>query len=230
MEEFNNDNYFVNETNSLNNVIIKAFARMFLGLLLTGVVAFYMYSSGAYVSIIMSGAYSIFAIVEVAVVLLFSFIFRKASPGIVTLLFYIYAFINGITMSIIFAAFEMNTIFYAFFTTALLFGALAVYGYTTQRDMTKFGSIFSVALIVGIIISIINLFLRNTMLDIFIDWAMLFLFCGITIYDINKIQRLKDSVICEPEKLYVYLAMDLYLDFINIFIRLLSILGRNRRN
>ena len=228
MEEYNSDNYYV-VGESTNDVIIKACIRMFLGLMVTGVVAYYMFTSGAYIRILTGFSYGILGIMEIAVVLIFSLAFRKLSPTMVTVLFYLYAFINGITMSVIFAAFEINTIFYAFFMTAILFGALAVYGYTTKRDMTKFGTIFTVGLIVGLIFSVINIFIGSTTLDLIIDWAMLLLFCGITIYDINKIPVLKNSI-TDPEKLYIYVAMDLYLDFINIFIRLLSILGRNKRN
>ena len=228
MEEYNSEDYYVvGETT--NDVIIKSCIRMSLGLLITGIVAFYIYTSGAYIRILTGFSYGMLAILEIAVVLIFSLAFRKLSSVAVTVLFYTYALINGITMSVIFAAFEINTIFYAFFMTAILFGALAVYGYTTKRDMTKFGTILTVGLIVGLIFSIINIFIGSTMLDLIIDWGILLLFCGITIYDINKIPLIKNSI-SEPEKLYVYVAMNLYLDFINIFIRLLSILGRNRRN
>lgn len=134
----------------------------------------------------------------------------------------------GITMAVIFAIFEINTIFYAFFTTSILFGALALYGYITKNDMTKFGSILKVALIVGLVISVINLIMRNSMIDIILDWAILIIFCGLTIYDMNKMKEMQNYIDCDQEKLYVYFAMELYLDFINIFIRLLSIFARRR--
>lgn len=226
MEEIKNNQY-VNDTNS---TMIKIFFRMFLGLLATGLTALYVYKSGMYISILSGMSYSVLAIVEVAIVLIFSWMFRKLSPTVVTILFYLYAFINGITMSVIFAAFEMNTIFYAFFTTSLLFGGLALYGYETKADMTKIGTILKVGLIVGLIVSIINLFLGNTLLDIALDWIMLLIFCGLTIYDMNKISYMQDSVEYDTEKFYIYGAMELYLDFINIFIRLLSIMGRSRRD
>ncbi len=226
MEEINTNQY-VDDTNS---TIIKVFFRMFLGLLATGLTALYTYKSGMYISILSGVSYSVLAITEVAIVLIFSWMFRKLSPTIVTVLFYLYAFINGITMSVIFAAFEMNTIFYAFFTTALLFGGLALYGYETKADMTKIGTILKVGLIVGLIVSIINLFIGNTIIDIALDWIMLLIFCGLTIYDMNKISYMQEYVEYDTEKLYIYGAMELYLDFINIFIRLLSIMGRSRRD
>lgn len=224
MEEIQNEQY-VEET---NNTMIKVFFRMFLGLIATGLSAYYTYKSGLYISILSGVSYAVVAIIEVAIVLIFSWMFRKLSPLAVTVLFYLYAFINGVTLSVIFAVFDMSTIFYAFFATSLLFGGLALYGYATKKDMTKFGSILMVTLIVGLVVSIINLFIGNTLVDIFLDWVMLFVFCGLTIYDMNKIKNMSQEIEYGSEKLYVYGAMELYLDFINIFIRLLSIMGRRR--
>lgn len=81
---------------------------------------------------------------------------------------------------------------------------------------------------IGIIVSIINIFIGNTIVDIILDWAMLIVFCGLTAYDLYKIKSGQLQVDINTEKMYVYYAMDLYLDFINIFIRLLSIFGRRR--
>ena len=84
-------------------------------------------------------------------------------------------------------------------------------------------------LIVGIILSLLNLFVfRSSMQDIILDWVILFLFFGLTIYDVNKLKQLQGEEYANDEKLYIYFAMELYLDFINIFIRLLSIFGRAR--
>lgn len=218
------------EGKQVNDLMVKTFTRMFTGLLLTAIVALGMYFSGAYITVLTGMSYSVFAILELVVVLAFSLLYKKASPGVVSALFYTYAIINGITMSVIFAAFDMTTIFVAFITAAALFGALAVYGHSSEKDLTNWGTILGIALIVGVIFSIVNLFLRSTMLDIIVDWAILLLFCGITIYDVNKIKVISESFSCEPDKLYIYCAMDLYLDFINIFIRLVSILGRNNRD
>jgi hypothetical protein len=222
---------FGNSWVETNEIILKTFIRMFVGLLITGIVAFSVYASGLYTSILIGGSYYILAMMEIAVVLLFSLMFRKLSPIMVSILFYLYAFINGITMSCIFIAFDITAIFGAFFTTAVLFGALAIYGYLTKSDMTKWGNIINVGLIVGIIVSIINIFMGSSTLDLIINWAMLILFCGITIYDMNRIKYMQNYVQCEQEKIYIYCAMQLYLDFINIFIRILSLLGRgNRKN
>lgn len=213
-----------------NNSMIKIFFRMFLGLLATAISAFYTYKSGLYITIATGMSYGILAIIEIAVVLIFSLLFRKLSPTLVTILFYTYSFINGVTLSTIFAVFEMTTIFYAFLTTAVLFGGLALYGYTTKRDITKASTIFTTALIIGLIVSLINLFIGNTIINIILDWVMLFVFAGLTVYDMNKIKAMGQYVEYDTEKFYIYGAMELYLDFINIFIRLLSIFGRGKRD
>ncbi len=224
MEEIQNEVY----ENDTNNMVIKVFFRMFLGLLATGLTALYTYKSGLYLEIAMGMSYSVLAIIEVAIVLLFSWMFRKLSPAVVTVLFYLYAFVNGLTLSVIFAVYDMGTIFYAFFATSMLFGGLALYGYYTKKDMTRAGTILTVALIVGLIVSIINLFIGNTLLDIVLDWVMLLVFSGLTIYDMNKIKNMQEFIEYDSEKLYIYGAMELYLDFINIFIRILSIFARRR--
>lgn len=213
-----------------NNSMIKIFFRMFLGLLATAISAFYTYKSGLYITIATGMSYGILAIIEIAVVLIFSLLFRKLSPTLVTILFYTYSFINGVTLSTIFAVFEITTIFYAFLTTAVLFGGLALYGYTTKRDITKASTIFTTALIIGLIVSLINLFIGNTIINIILDWVMLFVFAGLTVYDMNKIKAMEQYVEYDTEKFYIYGAMELYLDFINIFIRLLSIFGRGKRD
>ena len=213
---------------STNSSIVKIFFRMFLGLLGTALTAFYTYKSGLYITISTGMSYGVLAIIEIAVVLLFSFMFKKLSPTAVTILFYLYAFINGITLGVIFAVFELGTIGYAFGITSLLFGGLAFYGYVTKRDISKAGPILTVALIAGLIVSLINLFIGNSMVDIILDWVMLAVFAGLTIYDMNKIKAMEQYVEYDTEKFYIYGAMELYLDFINIFIRILSILGRRK--
>ncbi|MBQ9658595.1 MAG: Bax inhibitor-1/YccA family protein [Clostridia bacterium] len=222
MEEFNSD--VIYEVKNQNHFIIKTFYRMFLGLLATAFAAFYTYKSGIYMQI----PYGVLAIVELAVVLIFSFLFKKLSPTVVTILFFAYAFINGATFGVIFAIYDMSTISLAFFATSILFGGLAFYGYKTNKDITKFGTILLVALIVGLIVSIINLFIGSELIDIALDWAIILIFCGYTAYDMNKIKRLQMEVDSDEEKLYVYGAMELYLDFINLFLRILRILGRRR--
>ena len=225
--EFYDDSNAVHNVET-NSILTNTFFRMFLGLLASAVTAFYAFYSGMYINIILNGSYYGLAIAEVLVVVIFSLLFKKLSPTAVTILYFAYAFLNGFTLSVIFAAFEMTSICYAFVGTAGLFGILAYLGYKTKKDISNIGTILSVSLIVGLILTVVNFFMRSTMLDIVLDWAILFIFFGLTVYDMNKIKRMQEMGFCDDEKLYVYGAMELYLDFINIFLRILSIFGKRR--
>lgn len=222
IENFDNGNA-ISELDG--NVISKTFFWMFLGLLGTALVAWYTYTSDLWVKIIVGDYFKVLAILELAVVILFSAFFKKCPPIVVAGLYFIYSMINGVTFSTIFVAYEMTSIIYAFVTTAALFGVLGLIGAKTKADLTKFGTICSTTLLVGVVFSIINIFLGNTILDIILTWVLLIVFCGLTIYDINKLKKAHEMGEYESNKLHIYFAMELYLDFINIFIRLLSIMG-----
>lgn len=211
-----------------NKLISKTFFWMFLGLLGTAIVAWYTYASELYIDILFSNSFTILLLVEIIVVLLFSFLFRKLPATIVAILYFIYSMINGVSMSVIFVVFELSSVIYLFIASALLFGGLALYGYKTNKDLSNWRTILFGALIIGLILSLVNLFLGNGILDIILDWAILGVFCGITIYDMNKIKQLQYSEGLEQDKLHIYGAMELYLDFINIFLRILSLFGKRK--
>ena len=137
-----------------NSILTNTFFRMFLGLLASAGAALYAYYSGMAEAMIYGRGYLTLAIVEIIIVLLFSFLFKKLSPTMVTVLFFAYAFVNGFTLSVIFFAYEMTSIVYAFFGTAALFGILAFVGYKTEKDISKFGTILGVSLLVGLILNL----------------------------------------------------------------------------
>lgn len=211
-----------------NDFIPKTFFWMFLGLLGTAIVAWYTYSSGLFINILANDAFGILLIAEVVVVLLFTFLFRKLPPTAVGILYFIYAAINGVTMSTIFVVFELNSIILLFVASSVLFGGLALYGYKTSKDLSNWRTLLFGTLIIGLIVSLINLFIKNSMLDIILDWVILLVFFGITVYDMNKIKQLSLDENLDKSKLHIYGAMELYLDFINIFLRILSIFGKRR--
>lgn len=211
-----------------NDFIPKTFFWMFLGLLGTAIVAWYTYSSGLFINILANDAFGILLIAEVVVVLLFSFLFRKLSPTAVGILYFIYAAINGVTMSTIFIVFELKSIILLFVASSVLFGGLALYGYKTSKDLSNWRTLLFGTLLIGLIVSLINLFIKNSMLDIILDWVILLVFFGITAYDMNKIKQLSLDENLDKSKLHIYGAMELYLDFINIFLRILSIFGKRR--
>ena len=137
--------------------------------------------------------------------------------------------INGITLSAVFVVYELSSIVSVFIISALVFGILGFIGYKTNRDLNSWGTYIIVFLIAGIVLSLLNLILfRSSVLDIAIDWLILILFCGATIYDINKIKVLQESADINQDKIHIYCAMQLYLDFINIFLRILSLFGKSK--
>lgn len=137
--------------------------------------------------------------------------------------------INGVTLSVVFVVYELSSIVSVFIISALVFGILGFIGYKTNRDLNSWGTYIIVFLIAGIVLSLLNLIVfRSSVLDIAIDWLILILFCGATIYDINKIKVLQESTDINQDKIHIYCAMQLYLDFINIFLRILSLFGKSK--
>ena len=212
-----------------NKLYGKTFFWMFLGLLGSALIAWYTYSSGLFLDIILGDSFGILLIVELAVVLLFSFLFRKLPPTVVAILYFVYAAVNGVTLSVIFVVFELSSIITLFLASAVIFGILALIGYKTNKDLSSWQTYLSIFLIVGLVLSIVNLFiLKSSTLDLILDWVILLIFFGVTIYDINKIKSLQMEPNINQEKVHIYCAMQLYLDFINIFLRILSIFGKRR--
>ena len=209
-------------------LIPNTFFWMFLGLLGTALVAIYAYSTDLVANLISNGFFTGILIVELVVVIVFSLLFRKLPPMVVAILYFVYAFINGLTLSTIFYAFELDSIVIIFFGASALFGAMGFWGYKTNMDVSRWRPILTWTLIIGLIMSIINLFIGNSFLDILIDWGILITIFGVTVYDMNKLKLLAEDTEIDQNKIHIYCAMQLYLDFINIFVRLLSIFGKRR--
>ena len=208
------------------NIYSKTFIWMFLGLLATAIVSAFSYITGFTINFI--EFWPILLIVEVVVVIIFSLLLRKLPPGVVGVLFFVYAILNGITLSTIFYVFELSSIVFIFFAAAAIFGICALYGKITNKDLSKIGTILLVTLLIGVIVSIINLFIGNSMIDIVIDWLILIVFFGITAWDMQKVRQFAESGQMSDDKVTIYCAMQLYLDFINIFLRLLQIFGSRK--
>ncbi len=212
-----------------NKLLGKTFFWMFLGLLGSGILAWYTYSSGLFIKIALGDYFNALLILELVVVLLFSLLFKKLPPLIVGILYFVYSMINGVTLSVIFAVFELSSVVYLFAISALLFAALGFIGYKTAKDLSSWQPYLTVFLIAGVLLSFINLFLlKNNTFELILDWLILALFFGITIYDINKMKLLQEDSSIDTNKIHIYCAMQLYLDFINIFLRILSIFGKRK--
>ena len=215
--------------NHQNNFIFRTFLWMFIGLAVTAVCAWITYESGLFWYFFYENTFTTLLVIELVVVIAFSFLFRKLPPIAVGILFFAYAVLNGVTLSVIFILYQMSSIVILFLAGAALFGGFAIYGYKTTSDMTRFGPMLMITLIIAVVISLINIFLlKSGVLEIVLDCGILFLFFGITVYDMNKIKQWS-MVSGDNKKMYIYGAMQLYLDFINIFLRLLSLFGKAKR-
>lgn len=222
------ENFETNVIDTSSSIFPKVFFWMFLGLFATGLISYFTYATGFAETLLTGASFSVILIIELVVVLLFSFLFRKLPPTAVAILFFVYAVINGLTLSVIYYAFEMYSIVYVLFASAILFAVFAFIGSVLKKDISKIGTMLLGVVLVAVIISIINMFIGNTLLDIVIDWVVLIAFFGITAWDMQKIKKLQYDSNIPVEKIHIYGAMELYLDFINIFLRLLSLFGKRK--
>ena len=153
-------------------------------------------------------------------------------PAIVaTLVFLAYAALNGVTFSIIFLVYSLGSIAYTFFITAAMFGATSVFGFITKMDLSRIGGILMMALIGLIIASVVNIFVASEIFDWIISYVGVAIFVGLTAYDTQKIKNMSSGIDSSSEeggKASIMGALALYLDFINLFLFLLRIMGRRR--
>lgn len=212
----------------MNKIFAKIFLWMFLGLMLTFGVAYYISTQDNIVYNLFSNSkYLIIWIIEIVVVVVLSARINKLSVMSARILFLLYSFLTGITVSSIFIIYSIGSIIYVFLIAAILFLIFGLIGYFTKLDITKIGSILFMALIGSLICIIINMFINNEAFDLGISIVMLLIFLGYIAYDINIIKRNLYNIQYE-DKLAIYGALELYLDFINLFLRLLSLFGKSR--
>lgn len=164
-------------------------------------------------------------------VLAMSFAFNKMSVSTITLLFGAFSILMGMSLSFIFRIYVPSSIYLTFGVTAGMFGVMAVTGYTTKVDLSKFGSIMMMGLVGIIIASLVNMFLRSGTLDYIISFIGVLVFTGLTAYDVQKLKRIGNGLTYgsdSTKKLTIIGALTLYLDFINLFLFLLRFLGQRR--
>lgn len=209
----------------------SVYVWMTLALAITGFVALYVAKSYTLLNVMVQNNILFWGllIAEVALVMYLSARIHRISFTTATVLFIAYSILNGVTMSILFMVYTMSFIATTFFVTAGTFGATALYGYVTKKDLIRIGSLCIMGVIGLIIASLVNLFLHNSMMDLIISYIGVLLFVGLTAYDSQKIKRLLSGDDIEvnetSQKIALMGSLTLYLDFINLFIYLLRILG-----
>ena len=177
-----------------------------------------------------SGLAWVVMLAPLGVVFYMSFGIAKMSSSKAQTVFWIFAALMGLSLSSIFIAYTGASITRVFFITAGTFGAMSIYGYTTKRDLTKLGSFLMMGLIGIIIASIVNIFMKSTMMYFIISILGVLIFVGLTAYDTQKIKNMymvSDSGELMGKKAIMG-ALTLYLDFINLFIMLLRLFGQRR--
>ena len=209
--------------------VMKVFAWMSTGLLITAVMAVVVARSPRLTRMVGESAWVLF-LVEIGLVLLISLGINHLSSTVATGLFLLYSAVNGLTLSVIFLVYTTASISSTFFITAGVFGSMAAYGYFTKRDLTSWGSLALMGLIGIILASIVNWFLQSEMLYWAITYIGVIIFVALTAYDTQKVKMMAEAGGDEEtrSKGAVLGALSLYLDFILLFLYLLRIFGRRR--
>lgn len=212
----------------LRQHMLRVYNYMGLGLVITGLVAMIVASTPAlYVPIFGTPLKWVVMLAPLAFIFFFSFKLQTMSGSTAQTMFWAFCAVMGLSMASIFLVFTGTSIARTFFIAAGMFGATSLYGYTTKRDLSQFGSFLIMGLIGVVIASIVNIFLGSTMLQFVVSVAGILVFVGLTAWDTQSIkEQYAENYDAESkQKLAVFGALSLYLNFVNIFQLLLSLTG-----
>ncbi len=215
--------------------LAKVFNWMAIGLGLTGLMAFVTVNSQAMQQLIFGNRMVFYGLMfaELGMVIYLSARIEKISSQAATGLFLVYSALNGVTLSAILMVYTMSSVTATFFITAGMFGAMAVYGLVTKKDLSGMGSFMFMGLIGMVIASMVNIFLGSPMISWVVSGLGVIIFTGLTAYDVQKITQMGEAGIMNQgeaaiQKVAIMGALTLYLDFINLFLSLLQFLGNRR--
>ena len=240
MSEFNRDQtVYVNEQAGLKDYIVGVFTKMGIALLITAASAYGLYASNLIGRMAMSSPgilsmlYMLAIAVEFGIAIYFSSRLLSMSTGTAKALFYVYAIVTGLTFSTLFYSYDASTIAVSFLFTAVVFFSCAIIGRYTNVDLSRFSGIMMGGLIALILVSILGMFIPAIGNSLLLSYVGILLFCGITAWDMQRVMSLyyqtNGGYGETGANLAIYGAFELYLDFINLFLRILSVFG-NRRN
>ena len=214
-----------------NSVMRRVYFKMFLAMIVTAVTSVFVAGNEAILTLIFSSRVApiVLLVLQVGVVLILSGRIQKLSTGTASLLFYLYSVLTGVTLSVILLVYTASSIAQTFFITAAVFAAMSIYGYFTSNDLSRFGSIMFMALIGLIVCSLVNMFFKRSTMDWIISFAGVLIFIGLTAWDTQKIKYMTayadESMV---GKIATIGALNLYLDFVNLFLYLLRFFGDSR--
>lgn len=228
----------LDEAESSRKFMASVFMWMFVALGISAGLAYWFASDNTLLSLLVdfeAGQTTIFGKVAmfapIGFVLLMSYGFHKLSYPALIALFVTYAALTGISLSFILLIYTTGSVYGCFITASLLFGVMAIAGYTTNQDLTKFGSLLFVLLIGLVIATVVNWFMNSEQLEYIISFAGVAIFVGLTAYDVQKLKRIGSGLEYEGadlNKMSILGALTLYLDFINLFLYLLRLFGRRK--
>jgi FtsH-binding integral membrane protein len=237
--ETNNDNFNIfaqshqQAGDSTKAFMVNVFSWMFAALTITAVMSYLFGTNLSLITMLVGetgmkplGYVVMFA--PIGFVLLMSFGFNKLSYSVLLILFIAYAIIMGISLSFIFLIYTSGSIYVTFGVSALMFGIMALVGYTTNTDLTRLGNILMMALVGMIIAGIVNFFMKSDTMSYIISFIGVIVFTGLTAYDVQKLKNIGSGAEYGTEstnKLAIMGALNLYLDFINLFLSLLRMFG-----
>lgn len=238
MNEFDSprifDDALIQDQSVVSRFIANVFSWMVAGLVVTATAAYYTVESGFIANLFnesggMSGLGWVVMLAPLGFILAMNLGFQRWSSLSLTLLFLAFSGVMGVSLSSIFLVYAMSSITQVFVITSATFAVMAVVGYTTETDLTRFGSLLMMALIGIIIASFVNWFIGSSSLDYIISIGGVLVFTGLIAYDTQKLKRIGAGVEYGSEtasKLAILGATSLYLDFVNLFLFLLRLLGR----
>ncbi len=223
----------VQETRTRSNIMYKVYGWMASGLAVTGLTAYGLYSNLPLFMSLMSHKWLIFGLMfaQIILVVILSAYIIRMSYATSIMLFFTYAFLLGITLSSIFMVYQVQSIGLVFAITAGMFGLTALYGYFTDSDLSSMGSILMMALFGIIIAGIVNMFVHSSTFDYILAFISVIIFAGLTAYDVQKIKQLEWQCAGDhnlTRKISILGALTLYLDFVNLFLSLLRLLGQKK--
>lgn len=211
---------------------MQVYGWMTSGLLATGLVAYYTANTPFLLALIFGNKLVFYGLLLANLGIVFGLgrSIQSLSATTASALFFTYSALNGLTMALIFLLYTSESVAAVFFITAGVFGAMTAYGYLTKADLSKWGSLLFMGLVGVIIASLVNIFLQSPTMMWILTYAGVLIFVGLTAYDTQRLKQMAYSIDDEETvaKFAVLGALTLYLDFINLFLYLLRILGRRR--
>lgn len=233
MDNYVKDISVKSEKSIVNSVMKNVFTLMTLALAATGAISYIVSNNIQIIKAILENQPLFWGLIigELVLVMVLSAMINRISFTTALILFALYSVINGVTLAPLFIVFTAESIASALFVTAGTFGAMAIFGYITKFDLSGIGKILIMALFGLIIASIVNIFLASSQMEMIINYAGVLIFTGLTAYDTQKIKNLVQENINNENiipKLSVIGSLTLYLDFINLFIKLLQLMGKRK--